>query len=181
MPAPTTSLSLIVAASLDGVIGRDGGMPWHLPEDLKHFRRTTTGHTIIMGRKTWDSIGRPLPRRRNVVVTRQQGLKIPGCDVVHSLEEAIAVARSADDPEPMVIGGATLYEAALPLATRVYLTRVLQHVDGDTWFPELDPTEWEETSRRDGDGVVFLTLDRVRSGARPATGGRPGRRTGGRV
>lgn len=158
------ALSLIVAASLDGVIGRDGGMPWHLPEDLKHFRRITTGHTIIMGRHTWESIGRPLPKRRNVVLSRRRGLHLAGCDVVHSLSEGIALAREDGDDEPMIIGGASLYAAALPLATRIYLTRVLQHVEGDTRFPALDDAAWEETDRREGDGVVFLTLDRVPQG-----------------
>ena len=135
--------ALIVAASLNGVIGRDGGLPWHIPEDLKYFRRNTVGHAIIMGRRTYDSIGRPLPKRRNIVVTRQKGLQIEGCDVVHSLKEALELAWK-EDPEPRVIGGATLYEQAMPRATRLFLTEVQQHVEGDTFFPNWHPEEWEE-------------------------------------
>lgn len=153
-------LALVVAVSANGVIGRDGGLPWHLPEDLRHFRRVTIGHAIIMGRRTWDSIGRPLPRRRSIVVTRQRGLEIPGCEVAHSLDEAIALARAGGDAEPRVVGGAALYQAALPLATRLYLTRVLREVQGDTFFPELDLARWQETERHEGAGAVYLTLER---------------------
>jgi len=144
------------------VIGRDGGLPWHFSEDLKHFRTVTTGHAIIMGRKTWDSIGRPLPKRRNIVVTRQRELEIDGCEVVHSLEAAIALARE-DDPEPRVIGGSTLYELALPLATRLYLTEVGKAVEGDTFFPHFDPEDWTELERRPGESedLVFVTLERT--------------------
>ena len=154
-------LALVVAMGPGRVIGRDGGLPWHFSEDLKHFRRVTTGHAIIMGRKTWDSIGRPLPGRRNIVVTRQQGLEIEGCDVVHSLGEAIALARR-DDDEPRVIGGSTLYEQALPMATRLYLTEVSEEVAGDTFFPPLDLAEWTELERRRGatEELQFVTLQR---------------------
>jgi len=154
-------LALVVAMGPGRVIGRDGGLPWHFSEDLRHFRAVTTGHAIIMGRKTWDSIGRPLPKRRNIVVTRQQDLKIEGCDVVHSLGEAIALAR-VDDDEPRVIGGSTLYEQALPLATRLYLTEVSEEVEGDTFFPALDLAEWTELERRRGEAeqLVFVTLQR---------------------
>lgn len=157
--ASGSGLALIAAVSLNGVIGRDGGLPWHIPEDLKHFRRNTVGHAIIMGRKTWESIGRPLPKRRNIVVTRQQGLRIEGCEVVHSLDEALSLARDGDE-EPRVIGGASLYEEALPRATRLLLTEVQQQVEGDTFFPEWDEAAWSETSRSEGDGVVFRDLTR---------------------
>lgn len=155
-------LALVVAMGPGRVIGRNGGLPWHYSEDLKHFRRVTTGHAIIMGRKTWDSIGRPLPGRRNIVVTRQQGLIIDGCEVAHSLEEAIALAREHDD-EPRVIGGSTLYESALPLATRLYLTEVSVAVDGDTFFPSFDVGEWTELERRQGEepDLLFVTLERT--------------------
>jgi len=155
-------LALVVAMGPGRVIGRDGGLPWHFSEDLKHFRTVTTGHAIIMGRKTWDSIGRPLPGRRNIVVTRQRELEIDGCEVVHSLEAAIALARE-EDPEPRVIGGSTLYELALPLATRLYLTEVGKAVEGDTFFPHFDPEDWTELERRPGESedLVFVTLERT--------------------
>jgi dihydrofolate reductase len=143
------------------VIGRDGDLPWHIPEDLKHFRRNTVGHCIIMGRKTWDSIGRPLPKRRSIVVTRQRGLVIEGADVVHSLDEAVELAWKSD-VEPRVIGGATLYEAAFPMATRLILTEVQRDVDGDTYFPQWSPGQWREVSRQVGTtpGVMFRELER---------------------
>jgi dihydrofolate reductase len=152
--------ALIVAASLNGVIGRDGGLPWHIPEDLKYFRRNTVGHAIIMGRRTYDSIGRPLPKRRNIVVTRQKDLTIAGCEVVHSLEAALQLAWT-EDTEPRVIGGATLYEQAMPQATRLFLTEVQQHVEGDTFFPKWNPEEWEEVQAHPGEGVLFRELQRI--------------------
>lgn len=158
-----SGLALIVAKSLNNVIGRQGDLPWHIPEDLKYFRRNTVGHSIIMGRKTYDSIGRPLPKRQNIVVTRQQNLEIPGCIVVHSLEDALSLAWKTDD-EPRVIGGATLYGQAFPRATKLFLTEVQQVIDdGDTFFPEWDPKEWTEIARVNGEGVVFLELERTTS------------------
>ena len=154
-------LALIVAKSLNNVIGRQGDLPWHIPEDLKYFRRNTVGHSIIMGRKTYDSIGRPLPKRQNIVVSRQADLHIAGCIVVHSLEAALALAWETDE-EPRVIGGATLYAQALPQATKLFLTEVQQTIeDGDTFFPEWNPDDWTECARTDGDGVVFLELERT--------------------
>lgn len=152
-------LALIVARARNGVIGAAGALPWRLPEDLKHFRRVTTGHAIVMGRKTYDSIGRPLPERRNIVVSRQAGLTIAGCEVARSLSDALALAR-ATDAEPIVIGGAELYREALPLATRLYLTEVHVEPAGDAYFPTLDETQWDETSRREGDGATFRELVR---------------------
>ena len=158
-----SGVALIVATSLNNVIGRQGDLPWHIPEDLKYFRRNTVGHSIIMGRKTYDSIGRPLPKRQNIVVTRQSDLRIPGCIVVHSLEEALSLAWETDE-EPRVIGGATLYAQALPLATKVFLTEVQQTIDdGDTFFPEWNRDDWTECSRTDGNGVIFLELERART------------------
>ncbi len=153
------SLTLVAAASRNRVIGKDGQLPWHEPEDLKYFRTVTTGHAIIMGRKTWDALGKPLPKRRNIVVTRQAGLTIPGAEVFASLADAIAAARTTDR-EPQVIGGGQLYALALPLATRVLLTEVQREVDGDAWFPELGP-EWRETSRRESGALAFLVYERV--------------------
>ena len=158
-PAPAP-LALIVAVARNGVIGKDGGLPWHVSEDLKHFKKTTHGHAVIMGRKTHDSIGRPLPKRRNIVVTRQTGTLFPGCEAAHSLDEAIALARTTDDC-PFIIGGASLYEEALPLATELHLTTIDEDVDGDAYFPE-DLSEFVEVERRKGEtaGVVFRLLRR---------------------
>src|SRR4051812_25735768 len=116
-------LALVVAVANNGVIGKDGALPWRIPEDLRHFKRVTVGHAIIMGRKTWESIGRPLPDRRNLVVSRQRGLTLAGAEVVESVEAAVALAHE-NDPEPRVIGGSEIYRLTLPLATRIFLTEV---------------------------------------------------------
>jgi dihydrofolate reductase len=154
------SLALIVAVARNGVIGNDGTLPWHISEDLKHFKETTSGHAIIMGRKTHDSIGRPLPKRRNIVVTRQSHPLFPGCETANSLNDAIALARTTDDC-PFVIGGASLYEEALPIATELHLTTIDEDVDGDTYFPE-DLSDFVEVERQEGEtpGVVFKVLRR---------------------
>jgi dihydrofolate reductase len=142
-----TRLSLIVAADERGGIGRDGGLPWLLPEDLKRFRALTMGKPIVMGRRTWDSIGRPLPGRRSIVVSRQPGLAIAGAEVAGSLEEALRLAGEV--PEVCVIGGAELYRAALPLAGVIHLTRVHADVAADTFLPHFDETEWQVVARDD--------------------------------
>ena len=152
-------LVLVVAMSENRVIGRAGGIPWDLPEDRRHFVAVTRGHALIMGRATYDSIGRPLPKRRNIVVSRNRSLVIDGCDVVGSLEAAIELARTEDDA-PRVIGGGQLYVEALPIATRIYVTEVAGEVEGDTFFPALDPRQWLEVERRQGEGAVYRTLDR---------------------
>lgn len=159
----TAPLAMVVAMNAQRVIGVDGDLPWRIREDLRHFKRVTMGHAIIMGRKTWDSIGRPLPGRQNIVVTRNRDLKIDGVDVVHSLEEAIGLARNQGDEEPRIIGGATLYEMALPMTTRLFLTEVDRDVDGDTFFPDFDRSQWTEVARRAGQtpGVLFLELSRA--------------------
>ena len=138
-------ISLIAAVSENGVIGAQNRLPWHLPDDLRHFRAITTGHTIVTGRKNYESIGKPLPNRRNIVITHQRGYQAPGCEVVHSLTEALAM--TAHEPEVFVIGGAQLYAQALPLATRLYLTEVHATVAGDTHFPALERSAWQETGR----------------------------------
>lgn len=152
-------LALVVAIADGGVIGKEGGLPWHLPEDMRHFKAVTMGHAIIMGRKTHASIGRPLPGRRNIVVSRTVDA-FEGCEKASSLEEAIALARATDD-EPRIIGGAAIYEAALPLATRIFLTEVHREVEGDAFF-HLDRSGWREVERRPGEteGVEFVTLER---------------------
>lgn len=154
-------LAMVVAMTPDRVIGKDGGMPWHIPEDLRHFRAVTMGHTIIMGRKTHESIGRALPRRRNIVITRRQDAQFEGCDVAHSLDEAIAMARAGGDTEPRIVGGGVIYALALPLATKLFVSEVDMTVAGDTHFPPLDMGRWTETERRVGDGVVYRTLELI--------------------
>ncbi len=135
------ALSLIAACAENRVIGRDGDLPWRLPDDLRRFKRLTRGHAVIMGRRTWESLrGRPLPERRNLVVTRAT-IDVPGVETFRSLEAALASV--ADDPEPFVIGGEALYAAALPHADRVYLTVVHAEVAGDAFFPEVDWSGWK--------------------------------------
>ena len=137
-------LSLIVAMTKNRVIGHQNKMPWHLPAELAYFKRITTGHPIIMGRKTFDSIGRPLPNRRNIVVSRNAHFHSPGIDVSHSLESALA--RCANE-NPFVIGGASLYAEALASAQKLYITEIDADLIGDTFFPPIDHSVWEEESR----------------------------------
>ncbi|HEX5640454.1 MAG TPA: dihydrofolate reductase [Burkholderiaceae bacterium] len=143
--APTPRVTLILARARNGVIGAGGGLPWRLPEDLQFFKRTTMGHPIVMGRKTWESIGRPLPGRRSVVVSRDRGFAAPGAEIVHSLDEAIE--RCAEAGEIFVIGGAQLYADALPRADRLLLTEIHADFDGDTFLPAPASEAWAESSR----------------------------------
>jgi len=143
------SLALIAARACNGVIGKDGALPWHLPGELKYFKQLTLGHAIIMGRKTWDSLGRPLPGRRNIVVTRDNAFTAEGAEVAHTFVAALSLAH-ASDPEPFVIGGAEIYAQALPYASKIYMTEVHADFEGDTYFPELNPTEWHPVSERPG-------------------------------
>jgi len=154
----------VAALAENRVIGRDGGLPWRLPDDLRRFRRLTTGHAVVMGRRTFESIGRALPGRRNLVVTRR-GLDAPGIETFASLEAALAAV--ADDPEPFVIGGEALYRAALPRAERLYLTRVEAEVEGDARFPEVDEEafvlvseERHETDERHAHAFRFEVWER---------------------
>jgi len=142
-------ISLVVAMDRNRLIGRNQQLPWHLPADLRHFKEITMGKPILMGRKTWESIGRPLPGRTNVVVTATADFQAPGCIVTHSVEDALAAV--GEDSEVMVIGGAHLYRQLLPRADRIYLTLVDYAFAGDTWFPELDEREWKEIHRQDHD------------------------------
>jgi dihydrofolate reductase len=155
-------LGLIAAVARKGVIGRGNALPWHVPEDLQHFRQVTTGHAILRGRRTHESIGRPLPGRRNIVVSRQPGLRIEGCEVAPSLEAALDLARQGGDDMPMVIGGAALYRDALPHATRLFLTEIDRDVEGDVFFPSFDRDAFDEVERRPGSSpdVAFVTLER---------------------
>ena len=150
-----------------GVIGRDSGLPWHLPADLQHFKQTTMGKPILMGRKTHESIGRPLPGRTNIVITRDSGYRAEGCRVVNSIAAALEVAGEQD--EIMVIGGAEFYRQVLPQADTIYLTRIHAAFDGDTRFPELIAAEWREVERSDHAADTknphdysFIRLERVR-------------------
>jgi len=138
-------LSIIVAVAHDGVIGVNNTLPWHLPEDLKRFRALTMGHHIIMGRKTYDSLGRLLPGRTTVIVTRNENYKVEGALVANSLEAAIALCEN--DDEVFLIGGAELYQAGLKLAHKLYITEIELEVAGDAFFPKLISTEWQETER----------------------------------
>ncbi len=134
-------VSLVAAVADNGVIGRDGGLPWKLPADLAHFRRLTLGHTVIMGRRTFEELGTGLDGRRNLVVTRTPGYAAPGAETVGSLDAALAMA--ADEPEVFVIGGGEIYREALPIADRMYLTHVHATVEGDTRFPDFDAVGWK--------------------------------------
>lgn len=136
----TPRLALIAALARNRVIGRDNRLPWRLPADLRFFKRTTTGKPLLMGRRTWESIGRPLPGRRMIVLSRDPNYQAPGCMMARSLDEAVELAGAV--PEIMVIGGAALYRQTLPLADRLYLTRVEADVPGDVWFPEWNEGNW---------------------------------------
>jgi dihydrofolate reductase len=135
---------IIAALSQNRVIGRDNDLPWRISADLQRFKALTLGHCIVMGRRTWDSIGRPLPKRRSIVITRDAEFAAPGATVVHSLDQAIAAAGEDDDI--FVIGGAQIYALALPRATHLELTHVDAEITGDTFFPELDWSEWRQTA-----------------------------------
>jgi dihydrofolate reductase len=164
------TVSLIVAVSSNGVIGRDGGLPWHLPADLKHFKRTTMGHHLIIGRRTWEEVGEPLPGRTMVVVTRSRRFAPEGAQVVRSVERALELA--AEDEEPFIGGGSQIYRIALArdLVDRIYLTRIHAEVEGDTFFPDFDLEEWKlvseehhEADDRNEFDFSFLVYERKRS------------------
>lgn len=143
-------LSLIVAMDKNNVIGKENGMPWHLPNDLKHFKETTLGHTMIMGRKTFDSIGRVLPGRKTVVLTRSEQTFPAEVEVIHSLEEIHTLQKANESEELFVIGGGELFKEMLPHADKLYVTVIDEAFEGDVYFPEIDPTIWEEVSKEKG-------------------------------
>lgn len=158
-------VSLIVAMAQNGVIGRGNGLPWKLPEDLRRFKASTMGKPLLMGRKTYESIGRPLPGRLNIVLTRAADWSAPGVSVVHTVEEALSAAGDAG--ELMVIGGAEIYRLVMPFARRIYLTHVHAEVPGDTYFPAFDPTQWVDVEcdahpadERNAFALTFVTLER---------------------
>jgi len=159
-------LSLIVAMATNRTIGINKQMPWHLSADLKQFKKITMGHPIIMGRKTFESIGRPLPGRQNIVISRDINYQQEGCLVFNDLDAA--VQHCADQEEVFVIGGATLYAVTLERADRLYITQINQAFEGDTWFPEIDAADWREVTREDinDDASVdfkysFISYDRI--------------------
>ena len=142
------TVTIIAVLGRNRVIGKGNRMPWHISDDLKRFKAVTLGHPVVMGRKTFQSIGKPLPGRDNIVITRSHALAAPGCRVVHSLAEALTAAQGA--AEVFVIGGAEIYAPALPLADRLQLTEVDAAIDGDAWFPDFDRSAWREVSREPG-------------------------------
>jgi dihydrofolate reductase len=159
-------ISLICAASQNNIIGRDNRLPWHLPADLAHFRQLTTGHYIIMGRHTYESIGRPLANRVNIIITRRRYFRARDCLVAHSFEAALALCPQGT--EVFVIGGALVYQQALPSACKVYLTRIHHDFEGDTHLFDIDPSVWRETSHQDFEPdpknsypYSFITLERT--------------------
>jgi dihydrofolate reductase len=158
-------VSIIVAISANNAIGKNNQLLWHLPADLKHFKEITSGHTIIMGRKTYDSIGRPLPNRRNIVITRKTDLQIENVEIVNSLQDAISLCETED--EVFIIGGAEIYKNSISIANRIYLTTVHQEYEADVFFPELNKDEWLETyqehhaaDEKNSVAYSFSTLER---------------------
>jgi dihydrofolate reductase len=162
-------ISILVAMAKNRVIGRNNALPWQLPPDLKRFKELTMGHHIVMGRKTYESIGRHLPGRTSVIITRQPDYQVPGAIVVASIDQALKICSAGKevDQEIFVIGGAQIYRQSLELCQRIYITEIQQEFDGDTLFPELNQQEWREISRekhrlndRDGLEYHFVVLDR---------------------
>ena len=158
-------ISFVVAMSKNRVIGKNNSIPWKMPADMKHFKELTTGKPVIMGRKTYESIGKPLPNRTNIIITRDQNYKAENCIVVHSVDEALKASEGS--AEVMVIGGAQIYKEFLPKANKIYLTLIDADFEGDAYFPEYNVKEWKETAyeehERDADNpndYVFMTLER---------------------
>ena len=139
-------ISQIVAASLNNVIGVNGGLPWHMPTDMKYFKEKTLGHHIVTGRKNYEAEGKALPGRVNIVLTRNREYTIPDGVVVHTMEEAIEIARKAGETELFIVGGEEIYKLAMPVTDRIYLTRIHTKVEGDTFYPEPDPEIWKQVS-----------------------------------
>jgi len=154
-------ITLVAAVARNGVIGSDGGLPWHLPGDLRHFKELTLGHPMVMGRRTFDSIGRALPGRRTIVVTRDAGWAAPDVEVAHSVADAVALA-AAGGSTVMVVGGGEIYRQAMPLADRLEITEVLADAAGDTLFPAIDPAAFREVAREPRDGFDFVAYERIR-------------------
>lgn len=158
-------ISLLVAVSDNGLIGRENQLPWHLPADLKRFKKLSVGKPTVMGRKTWDSLGRPLPDRRNIVITRNARFQAPGAEVVTSLDEAIRLAGDAE--EIVIIGGAEIFRLALPIADRMYYTHVHTVMEGDTYFPPVEWHQWKPVYEEEGESgelpYKYVDYNRVRA------------------
>ena len=163
---PRPRITLIAAVARNRVIGQDNAMPWRLPQDLKRFKSLTLGHPVIMGRKTWDSLGRPLPGRKNIVISRSASLTAPGGERADSLQSAVSAAAASGTDEIFVIGGAEIYRQALPFADRLQLTEIDRDFAGDVYFPPLDLAEWRETAREsqraeEDFNYAFVTYERT--------------------
>ncbi|MCT4639574.1 MAG: dihydrofolate reductase [Bacteroidales bacterium] len=158
------NISIIVAIANNMAIGKDNDLIWHISEDLKRFKSITSGNTIIMGRKTYESIGRPLPKRRNIVISRNKDLNIEGVEIVNSLDEALRISET--DGEVFIIGGGAIYKEAMPLANKLYLTKVNITPEADVYFPDINYNEWRETYRRESkqDDIeyAFVDLERIK-------------------
>ena len=153
-------ITIIVAASENSVIGYKNALPWHISEDLKNFKKITINHSVIMGRKTFESIGKPLKDRRNIVISRDKTLKIEGIEVVNSLDDA--VCRTKDENEIFIIGGEQIYKIALPIATNMHITRVYRTIEGDAFFPTFENSQWKILSQNDlesNEGLKFSFID----------------------
>lgn len=151
-------LIIIAAVSENNVIGKDGKLPWHIPEDMKHFRSLTLGHPVIMGRKTFESLGKPLDKRVNIVITSQKNYTPEGIVIVHTFQEALDRCRNYE--KAFVIGGASVFADALPLADRLELTRVHSNIEGDAFFPDFDLSQWKEIAKEEHEGFSFITYTR---------------------
>lgn len=163
------NISFVVAAANNNGIGKNGTMPWHLPNDMKHFKNITWGMPVVMGRKTYESLGKPLPGRKNIVITRQNGWKAEGTVVVQTIEDALFVARQTDAKEVMVIGGGEIYKTLFEKANRIYLTRVDAEPEADTFFPSIDPRQWwlmnqhsHEADEKNAYNYSFQTWERIK-------------------
>jgi len=157
------TVTIVAAVARNGVIGVDGGLPWHLPDDLRRFKELTMGHVLVMGRRTYESIGRPLPGRTTVVVTRRPDWSAGADDVIRARDVPGALQLGSEiDDEVFVVGGGQVYEEALPLADRLELTFVDAEPEGDTFFPEVDWSQWREVTREEGDDVAYVTYERAR-------------------
>ena len=162
------TISFVVAAATNNVIGKDGKMPWHLPNDMRHFKNVTWGMPVIMGRKTFDSLGKALPGRKNIVITRQTGWTAPNTVVVKNIEDALFVAKETDAKEAMIIGGGEIYKSLFDKASKIYITRVHADPEGDTLFPSIDPQQWylvsqknHEADEKNSYNYSFQTWERI--------------------
>ncbi len=160
--------SIMVARSDNRVIGKDNDLVWHMPADLKYFKETTTGHYVIMGRKTYESVDKPLPGRLNIIVTRQKDYRREGCIVVHSVEEALALGEKNRQEEVFILGGSQIYVLTMDTADRIYLTEIQAEFEGDSYFPKIDDTRWKEVKREEHEPdeknphpYAFVVLERT--------------------